>query len=1029
MTGCQTCGTPAAPDARFCSHCGANLGDRSTSVDPAIRNQVLTTLRAEHRLVTVVFADMTGSVKRTRHLDAERATELVNPLLETMVELMVHHGGRIDRFLGDGVLAAFGVPNAHEDDPIRAIRAALGLRERASELGLDVTVGVNTGRVYFGPVGSSLHEELTVMGPVVNLAARLQAAAGPGEVIVGASTRAHIHASFEVERRHLEIKGLDEPVEAFAVKRLAASPDKVRGVEGLTSRLVGREAELTRLRGAIDAAETVAVIGEAGLGKSRLFREARNGDSRMWLEARCRDLTSSVPFAGIADLMARHIGGTAPADVLGSMNDLHTLSPEEVDAIMPFLVHMLGGSLGDERDQRVTESDPAMRARLTVDAIVRWLTAISQQHQLVVFVDDLHWADPLTVDTLDALARIGPSVAVAVASRPEPSAALDRLDSAADRIELIHLQELDARHTKELTRLLLTISGLPTEAESQLVHWARGNPFYVEELLRSFIDRDMIVRSEGRWVPGPVPIALELPESIDGLVMSRFDRLPTETRRIGQLAAVLYRPFDDELLNAVASIDSGPQLEQLTDAGFLTRSGSNRSFTHDLIREAVYQSLLPSQQLELHGRVGDTVKETDPDDHETLAFHFERSSNHEAAVEELLKVATRSFDAYANDIAADHIARGLSRIEQLPPDHRDRWTARYLLIRGQLGERRSDYDEALDDLVAARALAEPGSPITAEILRITARVHRMRDEYEEAFAALDDASTLIDVHEDPQAWIAVGEERAHCLYFGGRGRELPGLIETLHPVVERHGSRAQRADLIGQQAFHRFIEEHFALGDGAVTLCRQALELTADSDPGRLATAQFRLGFCLLWADRSEEAIEHLERARASGQRVGDAMLENRAASYLAIAYRRTNQVQRAKEAAEVALRIATEVGDRYYVGHAEAVLGWAEWRSGDPGVAERSLERALDAWGHVEGRGSSGVNVEFAWLAAWPLAAIASEQGDLQAAASHLRLVTVPWERPMPQELERAVTAIESDPTREAIAAALELARTCSLL
>ncbi|MDX1448632.1 MAG: adenylate/guanylate cyclase domain-containing protein, partial [Acidimicrobiia bacterium] len=172
MRSCQACGQESPADARFCSQCGARLAAPDLSVPSELRSQVMSDLRGEERLVTVVFADMTESVRRTSGLDAEQATRLVNPLLETMVELMVRYGGRIDRFLGDGVLAVFGVPAAHEDDPIRAVRAAMELKERAAELGLAVTAGVNTGRVYFGPVGSDLHEELTVMGPTVNLAAR-----------------------------------------------------------------------------------------------------------------------------------------------------------------------------------------------------------------------------------------------------------------------------------------------------------------------------------------------------------------------------------------------------------------------------------------------------------------------------------------------------------------------------------------------------------------------------------------------------------------------------------------------------------------------------------------------------------------------------------------------------------------------------------------------------------------------------------------------------------------------------------------
>lgn len=300
MDTCEVCGAAGAADARFCAQCGAPLGQSH----PVIPDDLLTGVRGEHRFVTVLFADMTSSVARTRDLDAETAVGLVNPLLEAMVDVVVDYGGRIDRFLGDGVLAVFGAPTSHEDDPVRAIRAAVDLRDRAGALNLDVTVGVNTGRVYFGPVGSSsLHEELTVMGPTVNLAARLQGAAGAGEILIGESTRTRAMSRFLVEPRVLTIKGIDEPVTAHLVKQAILAPASVRGIAGLHTELAGRDSELATLVSIVSTRRCVLVVGEPGIGKSRLVSETRAvfPDHR-WLSARCQDLTSSVPFAGIIDL-------------------------------------------------------------------------------------------------------------------------------------------------------------------------------------------------------------------------------------------------------------------------------------------------------------------------------------------------------------------------------------------------------------------------------------------------------------------------------------------------------------------------------------------------------------------------------------------------------------------------------------------------------------------------------------------------------------------------------------------------------
>jgi class 3 adenylate cyclase len=336
----------------------------------------MSNLRGEERLVTVVFADLTESVRRTSELSPEEATELVNPLLEAMVELMVRHGGRIDRFLGDGVLAVFGVPATHEDDPIRAVRAAIALRERAHSLDLSVSAGINTGRVYFGPVGSSLHEELTVMGPTVNLAARLQSAAGGDVVLVGEATEAHVRNAFHLARVTLMVKGLDEPVTGYRAESVVDHPDKVRGIEGLRAGLVGRDTELGILHRSLDGGgQTIFVVGEAGLGKTRLVSElntlvaARGGN---WLEGRCLELTSHVPYAPFIDLLHRHLRTSGSDTLEGALTQsvrAGSLDEERVTQISPYLRELLGHRNGEN----LADMDPAtaeQQKMRIIDAIV-----------------------------------------------------------------------------------------------------------------------------------------------------------------------------------------------------------------------------------------------------------------------------------------------------------------------------------------------------------------------------------------------------------------------------------------------------------------------------------------------------------------------------------------------------------------------------------------------------------------------------------------------------------------------------------
>lgn len=1045
---CKACGETPPAGARFCPQCGGPL-DTATApaIEPALRDQVLTSLRAEHRLVTVVFADMTGSVSRTVGLGAEEATQLVNPLLEAMVELMVRYGGRIDRFLGDGVLAVFGVPTAHEDDPIRAVRAALDLRDRAEELGLAVTAGINTGRVYFGPVGSSIHEELTVMGPTVNLAARLQGAAGSGVVLLAESTREHVHRSFELSPRSLTIKGIDEPVAVFTAERLLDEPEKVRGIEGLRADLVGRDRELSALESALEGTHNpVAVVGPAGLGKSRLaaeFHATATGRGYTWLEGRSLEQTEDVPYAPLADLLARRLGSSGQAAaLLSDLDELVSsgdLGSEDAHSIAPFLAQVMGVTLGEERDRPVTESSSELRKRLTIDALVTYLGARAAASPTVMFIDDLHWADELTVEVLIGLHRTTPSLVMVTAFRPEPDTAAERLTAVlGDDLTSLKLTELSPEQSRDLIRHLLTISGLPEAVEDKIVEQAQGNPFYVEELIRSLIQQGVVTRVADQWTMVGAGDEIALPESVEALVMSRFDRLPIETRRAGQVASVLDKVFTESVFTALVGPDLTANLAMLVSGGFLRIERDEPvpeySFIHDLTRQAIYASLLPSQQAEFHERAGDAIVLIDPDDSDALAYHYERSTNDAKAVRYLFEAGRRAVDSFSTDAALGYLERGLDRAQSLPDA--DDWTARYRSRKGELLERMARHSEARHELEAALEHLRGDPEEETRLWRLIGQTHRLDNDYDQAHVCYDKAEEALDRVPDRDtahahgAWLDCQIERAFALYFGGRGRDLPQLADTVEPIAKAHGTPGQRSDLLQIRILYGFAAERFRLSPATVAMAEEALSLAREGgDPGRIANVEFMYGFALLWADRSKEAVPILERALVDARKVGDVMLENRAVSYVAIALRRVGLSKRAKEVAPDALSLADSLDDGYYRGHARGVLAWVHWNHGD---VERTLEEgkaALTAWGTVTEDEHHGYGTEFAWLALWPLAAAAAERQEWTEAAERLRELLVPWERHRPPDLDEAIRAAINSPNASTLVPALDLARVHGFL
>lgn len=1036
---CQACGRQYDPDARFCSMCGASLAPGAQPViAEETRSQVMSSLRGEERLVTVVFADLTESVSRTSGLSPEEAKGLVSPLLEAMAELMIRYGGRIDRFLGDGVLAVFGVPTAHEDDPIRAVRAALDLRERAVSLDLAVTVGINTGRVYFGPVGSDLHEEITVMGPTVNLAARLQSAAAPGQILVGESTRAHVEAAFHLIPISLDVKGVDGPVSASRVEDLVDHPDKVRGIRGLRADLVGRDEELRLLRESLDGpGQTFALVGPAGVGKSRLAAELHRHvgrDGAIWLEGRCLELTRHIPYGPFIDMLGRQLGpnpSQALVDSFDEMISIGAVLPERSDEVFPFLVHLLGGSLGDHRDSRVLESSPDQRRALTVDALLEYLGAMARAHPTVVLLDDVHWSDDPSKEVIHGLHKSGDPMVLVLSYRPASGVEL-RLDS----VSTLRLEELTSTESRELIGRLLNVSGLPASVESAIVENSGGNPFYVEEIIRTFIQRGIIGRRNGSWeVTGSLD-DLPLPESIEGVVMSRFDRLPAELRQASRLASVLSGSFTRSVFSALGG-GLVAALPGMVDAGLVReeRRVPEREYTfvHALTRQAIYSSLLPSQRAELHEKAAAALEELRPEDVDRLAFHYQRSKNHRKAVEWSYQAAERAMDAFVNDLALSHLDDGWGRIAHLSEDEQPRWRARYRARKGELLERDADHEAARTELEAALKDLADDPYEEARIWALIGKTHRLQARFDDAHRSYDRAEAAIGRVSGPETppthrvWIDIQKERAYALYFGGRGKELPAHNAKVRPVVEAHGSAAQQTDFLRGVLLDEFIKNRWVLDAEAVALARRALEVAmAGADPGRIAESRFGLGFALLWADEVEEAAQVLQRAVVENIRVGDRVHENRARAYLAIALRRAGRVVEAEEAAKASLDTALGLADSYYQGHAHSVLCWVDWRLGTR-KCRGTGRAAMDAWGTRESDEYKGLGTEFAWLVVWPLAADARQRMDYEEAADYLRLLMVPWERPLPPDLATAVEDAVEDP--DALDLALELAERYLLL
>ena len=544
--------------------------------DPAAAPRAAAT--SERRPITVLFADIAGSTALAERMDPEDWTEIVSQAFARMNATVTRYDGTIARLMGDGVLAFFGAPVAHEDDPVRAVRCGLDMARAVDELGkelsakdpidLRIRVGINTGPVVVGVVGSQVASEYTAMGDAVNVAARMQSLARPGTVLVSAATHRFIAGLVDsVDVGQLAVKGKANAVQAYEVTAVKAGASG-RGLVGIHAPMVGRDAQQKRLVELFAIAKAgqgrvAAILGEPGIGKSRLLAELRDeierGDASVrWIEGRCLSYGHTLPYHLVTDLVRSLIGVNASAG-----------EAELRDALEMVLRDLLGDGwedayayLGHLLSMRL---DPAMQGRLAslefeavkryVSSLVSVIRALSGRGPVVLVFEDLHWADAASADTLVALTPLLADLPVLtiMTSRSDRDAPGWRLvagvrDLFGDALTEIKLEPLSSDETRTLVATLLEIESLPAATRDLILAKAEGIPFFVEEVIRMLIDRGAIHREGDRWLANPEIADVEIPDTLQGLLLERIDRLPQESRRTLRVASVIGRQFGVTIL-------------------------------------------------------------------------------------------------------------------------------------------------------------------------------------------------------------------------------------------------------------------------------------------------------------------------------------------------------------------------------------------------------------------------------------------------------------------------------------------------
>jgi len=983
---CAGCGFACEPGFAFCPRCGV---PRPPAASAAKERQD----DADRRPVTVLFADLCGFTSLSERLDPEEVRSFQGVLFDSLGQAVTRRGGFVAKYLGDAVLALFGAPVAHEDDPERALDAALDMLQRAEALSaqwsarlgqpVSLHIAVHTGPVVAGSLGDGAGAAYDVTGDTVNTASRLLGAAPPATILVAASTRALVGDRFAFEPAgSVALRGKSASMAVHRLRGTLVQARSARGLAalGLASPMVGRDDELARLLSSFarmqdGRAQLVSVTGDAGSGKSRLIAEflgRLEEDGRLKDIAIRRAACSSLgePAYGVFAALFRDAYGVKVDDSLAvareklarGLSALGT-APEIAEAIAPMLSYLLG-----VEEARPGDLDPEQLKRQIVLAARLLVERRLEQGPLLVIVDDFHWADAASVDLLRELVDhlADGRLMLVLAHRRDPGAlGMGGLENQRTEIRLAALSPDD---TRSFVDGLFGAPQQPAFARLRdlIITRAGGNPLFVEEIVRSLVSGGVLVREGDRWALSAAVETVSLPPTLHGLLLSRVDRLPAATRRVLQAAAVLGVSFDEALLQAVAG-EVRPALQHLVEADLVRDAGPGQDgpryrFTHALVHEVVYENLLMSRRSELHERAGQALEQavgpvpSRMSDLEALGHHWSFTADKARGARYLTAAGDRARAVYANDDAIRHYERALATLAAcLFCDDQVRAVRErlgdLLVLTGRRAEGLAHYEAVRAELEATDAAG------VARLQRKIGILHWEAGDRARARACFDAGIARLGEDGDPI-------ERAHLYQELGRLAFRAGdhagaaawaeraLAEVARPETARADAGPVDSERVRDSAATQ-VQAHNTLGvalarmgrlEEAVSWIERSIALAERHDLLQ-ATCRGYTNLSVLQSSLDPpRSIETCLRGLEVAKKVGDLAFQSRLQANLAVSYcALTNRCEaEGVAAAETAIDLDRRLGLIDHLAVPLIVLGQIRQCHGDRTLALASYQEAL---------------------------------------------------------------------------------------
>ena len=1056
---CSACGFHNPPDFRFCGMCGAALEllpdaplvvalpvesppsaqgatpPPLTALRPPEPEPGAGLLEGERRVATIIVADVRGSTQLLEQVGTERWVELMNRVLQLLEAEVYRLGGEVSQFRGDGLVAFFGTSAVHEDDPERAVMAALRMQHEVKalaaklaeqQLELSLRIGVNTGEVIVASVGGGQYREDTAMGEAITVAARMEAAAEPGTVLVSENTYRLTQPYFTWEALgEIAVKGLREPVMVYRPLALLADTDWVLREElyRLTPPLIGRAREFEQLlrcvQGLHDGRGGIAMVtGEKGMGKSFLVTqvwehltretmlraEARQRDAQLaasdpattlpetlWLRGRCRSYDQSWPYSMWRDMVQNWLSmrRDEPQEALRDRlrDQAQQLWGERFADYYPFLaVFLLALPLEEEFAERVRHLDAESLKRQFFRTIRAWVAALAQRGPVVFFFADVQWVDSTSLELLQQCLPLCDTLPLLwlVVFRPDRSSPVWDfrhyvLTEYPHRLTHISIPPLSDEESLELLDWLIGAKTLPEKVSQLVLQRAEGNPYYLHELANALIAQGILLRDAetGDWKMTRQVTSLDLPESLQTLLLARLDRLAPDARHVLQAAAVIGAVFWQKVLQALIAADVSlkVQLTELQRAQLIQERqrvpdlGMEYAFSALLLRDVAYDSLLSTQRMAYHLKAAEALAQlVESGEGQThrygmVAYHYQQAGNLQQALEFTLKAAEQAHQVYANAEAVEHYSRALELLTELEVAAAD-VEARYALQKQRfyvLDQRRETY-YLLGELDQGRTDARA-------MLELAYHLQRDPELLIDALLEQPGVGSIQGRDELDKGLVLAQEALERARQLGDAHREMRALMALTNLYNLRNDPGWQWA------------------GEQALELARRLEDRRAE------VNILLRMGGAY-GADNLEHSMACLEAALPIAQGLHDKSAEIKLLSALGTSLERQGDYHRLlTEIEEKRLHLSREIGDRYAEGSALMVCGQIRglWL-GDYAAGLALEAEAFRIWENITGR-------------VYPLLRIVqhhTEMGNLEAALATLEQAQPAGEREV-REMGRA--------------------------